>query len=258
MGMEDLLKAILGGAAAPQEQQAQQAGGDPLADLLGGILGGIAAPEEQSEQAGIGGGLPDLLGGILGGGAQGGVDIGDILGGILGGGAQDATPQGGLGGILGGILGGGGANLGGHSFLGPIVEGLAKKLGLSPAIAQAVVAFAVSKLLPMLLGRVAAPAPTPVPVQPRRARQAQPQGLDLDDLLERMGSGSRRRLNRKYLQSTGLASELAQQTELDTDTAVKSLQEVLLALGNQLGGTQSPQPSKERGLDDMLDSWKVK
>lgn len=255
MGMEDLLKAILGGSAGTQDEQAA---GDPVADLLGSILGGAAAPQEQSEQAGIGGGLADLLGGILGGGAQGGGDIGDILGGILGGGGQGAAPQGGggLGGILGGILGGGQADLGGHSFLGPIVDGLARKLGLSPAIAQAVVAFAVSKLVPMLLGRVAAPAQAQAPVQPQRTEQAE--GFDLDDLLERMGSGSRRKLSTNYLRSTGLAAELADQTELDTKTAAKSLQEVLLALGSTLSGPQPSQPSKESGLDDMLDSWKVK
>ena len=57
----------------------------------------------------------------------------------------------------------------------------------------------------------------------------QPEGSELGGLLNRMGSGQG--LDATYLQSTGMQEELAQQTGLDADTAARSLQEVLQALG---------------------------
>jgi hypothetical protein len=70
----------------------------------------------------------------------------------------------------------------------------------------------------------------------------------LGDLLGRMLSGSSRRLSTNYLQSTGLHAELAQQVGLDEETALKSLQEVLLGLGSTLAAataqpTPEPQPA---------------
>ncbi len=251
MSIEDLLKGILGGVDS--QRRSQQAGANPLADLLGGILGGMTAPQGGAGQAGTGP-IPDLLGGILGG-ADGRVDAGDIagiLGGILGaGGAGAPQPQprsGGLGDILGGILGGGGANFGANSFLAPIIQELAQRLGLSPAIANAVVAFVISTLLPRLLGGAAA---TPAP---RRSTQAQPQGLDLDHLLESLGSGQE--LEPAYFRSAGMADELAQQTGLDVDTAAESLQQVFGMLSSQLSaGRRQQGPAKASDLDHLLDTW---
>ena len=224
MSMEDLLKGILGGTDS--QARGQQAGGDPLSDLLRGILGGMATPQPDGGQAGAGA-LPDLLGGILGGGAQGASGLSDILG---------------------AILGSGGANLGSNAFLAPIVNALAEKLGLSPVIAQAVVGFVVSKLLPGLLGGVTVPAPSST----KRSRR-EVEGLDLDHLLEQMGSGQA--VEPAYLRSTGMVDELAEQTGLDTDVALQSLQQVFGMFGAQLGGGQPPQ--EKRGLDHLLDTWEV-
>jgi hypothetical protein len=256
MSMEDLLKGILGGGQAPS--RGQQAAPDPLSDLLGGILGGMAPQPGGAGQAGAGS-LPDLLGGILGG-ADGQVDVGDIagiLGGILGGGAAAPQPaqrrSGGLGDILGGILGAGGANLGANSFLAPIIQELAGRLGLSPAVANAVVAFVMTTILPRLFG--ARGAASPQPASPRRTARAQPEeGLDLDHLLESMSSG--RQLEPAYFQSTGMADELAQQTGLDVNTAAESLQEVFALLGGQLvAGRTQPSPARSTDLDHLLDEW---
>ncbi|GAB4411013.1 MAG: hypothetical protein Kow00123_24720 [Anaerolineales bacterium] len=218
MAMDDLLKALLAGATGGTGQPQQPAQGQP-------------AP---------GGALPDLLGTLLGGLAGGtGQQAAPAAP------AQAQQPAGGLGGLLGSLLGGGGT-----SPLGSIVQTLAQKLGLPPAVAQAVVLFVLSKLLPALIGGAtpqaqAAPQPAkPAPTQPQAG------GLDLGDLLGRMLSGSPRRLSANYLQSTGLHAELAQQAGLDEETALKSLQEVLLGLGSTLAAATAqsapePQPTPE-------------
>ena len=271
-GLGDILGDILGGMTPQQSsgktpQQGATAGG--LGDILGGILGGADGKLDAGDLAGI-------LGGILGGGgaaqqgSRGGVGsqsgaggLGDILGGILGGGAsqqgsQGATGAGGLGDILHAILGGSsGANIGANSFLAPIAMALAEKLGLSPAMAQAVVAFVLTKLLPGLSGAArsqAAPSATP-----RRSSQQQtqkPEGLDLDYLLDTMGKGEAP--DASYLRRSGMAEELAQQTGMDPNTAIESLQHAIGLLGGQLSaGRSKPQASEPRkgGLDGLLDTW---
>jgi hypothetical protein len=263
--MEDLIRQMMGGAEAPQAKQ--QSGGDPLSDLLRGILGGVTPQQSGGatpQQGASAGGLGDILGSILGG-ADGKLDAGDlagILGGILGGGtstpqgSRGATGTGGLGDILGAILGSGGTNVGANSFLAPIVMSLAEKLGLSPAMAQAVVAFVLAKLLPGASSTAraqAAPKAAPKRSQPQTQ---QPKGLDLDYLLDTMGKGEAP--DASYLRSTGMADELAQQTGMDQNTAVQSLQQVFSLLGGQLGegrsGTQ-PGPAKKSELDGLLDTW---
>jgi len=232
VSMEELLKGILGGADS--QAPGKKAGADPLADLLRGILGGGAAPQAGSGQSAAAG-LPDLLRGILGGGRQG-------AGGF------------GLDDILGGILGGGGANIAANPFLAPIVQGLAEKLGLSPAIAQAVVGFAISKLLPAMLGATGEQVPSSPPRRTTKRRRKTPapdKGLNLDHLLERMGSGEA--LQPAYLRSTGMVDELTQQTGLEEDVALQSLQQVFGLFGAQLGRAEPPQPKSR--LDHLLDTW---
>jgi hypothetical protein len=254
MSMEDILKGILGGAQT--QGRSQQAGPDPLADLLGGILGGMAPQPGASGQAGAGS-LPDLLGGILGG-ADGQVDAGDIasiLGGILGGGTaapQPAQPRsGGLGDILGGILGAGGANLGANSFMAPIIHELAERLGLSPAIASAIVGFVLTKLLP---GLAAGRATRLQPSQPSTIPGSQAGGLDLDHLLQSMGGGQQ--LEASDFRRSGMADQLAQQTGLDQETAAEGLQQVFELLGSQLtAGHTQPRAADPTDLDHLLDTW---
>jgi hypothetical protein len=117
--------------------------------------------------------------------------------------------------------------------LGPIVAGLAEKLGLSPQIAQMVVTFVLSKLLSGHSSKAGV-----------LADEGQP-GLDLDHLMERMGSGEG--LDAGYFESTGMTQELAEQTGLDPDTAARSLQEVFGALG----GGAAPAPPEEPAEPDL-------
>lgn len=291
MSMEDLLKAILAGAGGQMSSQAPQGRSqqDPLADILGAILGGTQPPGGAQQGAGD---LQDILGGILGGGTQqprgaqqGAGDLQDILEGILGGGAQQAgraqQGTGGIGDILGGILGGG-SSMSSNTFLGPIVENLAKQLGLPPAIAQMVVSFVLSKILGSAASRATTPSQITRPSQALPSqRPAQPQaqqGLDLDDLLEQMSAGQA--LDTGYLSRTGMTQELAAQTGMDTETAAMSLQQALQMLGGALGTPQqarqtsrsrptsrSKTPSRkrstprrgastDRGLDSLLDEFK--
>ena len=237
MSMDDLLKALLSGGSA--ESPDETVGAVSLPDLLQGILGGAAAPAQKPAQS-----APPQ------GQSASGIDIGDLLGGILGGGTGSAS-SGGLGGILGGILGGaggtaksGGGTTGASSLLGPIVQALAQKLGLPPAIAQVVVTFALAKLLPGLLGGLTAQTQPAAAAPQRAATPSQSGGFNLDDLLERVASGNPQRLSASYLQSTGLTAELAQQSGLDDDTAVTSLREAFLTLGSQLGSVRT-QPAPE-------------
>ena len=295
MSMEDLLKSILGGAQESQMQpQRGQSSGDPLADLLGSILGGAL----QGGQAAPQGGQQ----------AQGGLDLGGLLEAILGGGAQaqpsapmptqPAPSGGGLGGlgglgdllkgILGGGMGGGGSMEGGlGSLLAPIANMLAEKLGLPPQIAQMVITFVLGKLLSGFAGQQGGgmvPAPQAVPSYPY-PQQQQPQGLNLDDLLQRMGSPQG--VEASYIRATGMADELAGYTGLDRATATQSLVQAFSLLGEQMGaqgqqpempapaarrrsrgarpaaqpkkvggrGQQKPSSKKGSGMDNMLDTW---
>jgi hypothetical protein len=204
--MDDLLKGIL--SSAGSQPSGGQAAGDPLADLLGGLMGG--------------------------GGTPGAGEAADPLQALLGGGTGGA---GDLSGILGAVMGGGGAEAGASAFLAPVANGIAEKLGLPPEIAQLIVTFVIGKLMSGTTGQ-AAPGAASTTSRKRRSskrkKQPQSQGLDLADLLGRMGSGAG--LDAAYLQSTGMPDELAQQTGLDPETATRGLQEALQMLGGQMGG----------------------
>jgi hypothetical protein len=206
-------------------------------DLLKGLMSGA------DSQPGTGQAdddpLADMLGGLMGGGSEpGGADAGDLLEAFMGGGSSQGA--GGMGDLLGALMGGGSANAGASALLAPMTDALAKKLGLPPEIAQMVLTFAITRLLSG--GK-------------RGGASAGQGGLDLDDLMVRAASNDG--IDTDYIQSTGMADELAQQTGLDSDTAARSLQEALQMMGGQMGGTQGSQkqgPSGGSGLDDLLGS----
>lgn len=193
--LDDLLNSMMGGAGA---QSGDQAGADPLADLLGNLAGG--------------------------GASSGGGDVSDLLGNLLGAGPSQGA--GGVGGLIDFMMNAESADVGPGSPLAPIVEGIAQKLGLPPQMAQLIVTFLLGKLLSGASGGGAAGA--------GGAGLTSAGGLDLNDLLGRLGSGQG--LDADYVRATGLAEELSQQTGLDSDTATRGLQEALRMLGGQLGG----------------------
>lgn len=223
--MDDLLGAMLSGA--DEESEEGQTGGDALGGLLGALLGGAGAPQGEGQASGDA--LMDLLGGLSGGGGQ-----------------QAGSPQaaGGMGGLLAALLGGGtGAGFG--SLLDPVADALADKMGIPRDRARAVVAFALSKLIPALLGGSAA--------SPSGGRSQ-----DMDALVAQMNS--ERGIDASYLRTSGMAEELAEQTGLDSETAEQSLEEAFSLLGQQLGeaaGESQSQQSRPQlsGLDALLDNW---
>ncbi len=227
MSMDDLIQSILGGGA---QKPHQSSGG--LEDILGAIMGGGSMPQQS------GGGLEDILGAIMGGGSQppqssGGID--DILGAIMGGGQQQSQQSsGGIEDIISAILGGGGSA---QQSASPIIEGVSGKTGLSQMIVQMILSFVMSKLLGGLSGSASGMS--------GYGQEQQPSGgLNLDSLLEQMG------------QDENVAQELAEQTGLDSQTAKVGLEEILGALGAQRqAASRQPQPSKQGGLDDLLENW---
>jgi hypothetical protein len=199
----------------------KQSGNDPLQDILGTLLGGSQAepaskpkpkpkpssskpkpsaskpkPKPSSTRPKPSASKPKPSA------EQGGLDLGGLLQGFLGGGGQSQAGAGGLGGLES-LLGGGQA--GASSPLSPIVQSLAQKFGLPPAVAQIVVTFVLGKLM---------------------SGQQQGKGMDLGALL---GGG----VDRGQMESSGLAQELSQQTGLDIETSSKSLTAVFDMLGGR-------------------------
>lgn len=243
MSMDELIRAMMQG----QQPQRRAGAEDPLSAILGSILGG--AGQAGGRQSAQGGDLGSLLEAILGSGmAQPSAGQGV--------GAQAGA--GGLMDILGAVLGGGGGATGLEGLFGPMIAELAQKLGLPPQIAQMVITFVLSKLLAGQQGAGPTPAPATSPSAGTRrsSKSAGPAGLDLDSLLERMNSPEG--LDARFLKSTGMVDELAQQTGLDPQTATRSLQEVFGMLGAQMGGQSAGQDQAQKqsqGLDHLLDKW---
>ncbi len=247
--LADLLGALTQGGAVPA-----QAGGAPQAGGLAGLLGQMSQAGDVPQQAGEGqpAGMPEqggelgqLLGALLGGEMppgqapatgmpQAGGELGGLMGALLGSGTlEPAQPMGasqaevGIGDILGAVLGGGGTGIGASPLLAPIANLLSEKLGLPPALAQAVVAFVLAKLF---TGGSAGTAARMGMVQ---------QGPGMQELLAQASSGQH--LDQHTLAATGLPEELAQHTGMDVDTAAASLQQALKLLGpavSDLGAAQ--------------------
>ncbi len=223
-----ILGSVLGGGAQQGGTQSQGAGGDVLGSILGSILGGGGQQGGTQSQGGSGDVLGSILGSVLGGATQqggtpmpsqqipsrsktmpsqqmpaGGSDpISSILGGLLG---TDMT--GGVGAVANNPI----TNI----FAQPIADALAKKTGMAPGIARVVVVFALTTLMGALTGK------------------GSKKGFNSADLVTQLKESGT--VSQSYLKSSGLVTELAQQSGLDQATAAKSLQQAFVALGTQMG-----------------------
>ena len=228
-----LLEGMLGGTSGSQAapggampQGSEDALGSLLEGMLGGASGSQAAPGGATPQ-----GSSDALGGLLEG----------LLGGAAGSQAAPgaATSQGGgLMDILGAVLGGGGANqLGGNPMLAPFTEALSDKLNISPQMASVLIGAAFTLLAGMMK-------------KGSEGGQRLPEGADLDSLLDE-----------DYITRSGVASQVAEQTGLDEETAAHHLSAAMAMLANQPAAaapvSAEPKPSKPSELDSLLDSWDV-
>jgi len=210
--MDDLLKALLEGAQtqkpAPQTAKPNMQGMDMLTDILQGALGD--AEPQQPQQ------IPQQQPSAL--------NIADLIGMVLGGG-QSTSPN----------------QMGTNPLVAPIANMLAKKLNISPQIAQMVVSFALAALLSKGKDRGATGS----------AGAAQ-QGFDLDDLLDG-----------DFAYESGMASRLSQESGMSEDEAAYSLQEAMMMLSGHPSfkqAVQSNQPKAQPSpnkLDNLLDTWEV-
>ncbi len=233
----DLLTGILGSlmggqadATGIQNQVPQQSQptsqGDMMTDLLGAFLGGGqtggSAPAVSQPQADLQGDLMSgLLGSLLGGqtgstgqstgyqaaqqaqpASQGDLMSG-LLGSLLGGQAPAAPQQSNTNPLLGLVTSGQNPML--NSLIKPVVDKIAVKLGIPPAIAMTVVTFAIQYMLSSQGKQVA-------------------RGEDLSGVIQQYS-------DQKYLRTAGLSKELAQQTGLKPKVAASALSEAFLLLG---------------------------
>jgi hypothetical protein len=231
--LQDIFNALSSGASQggnqPQPGNQSQVGGDLLSGLLGSLVGGQtgAASPSSAGQAGNqsqagGEDLSGLLGSLLGG-QSGGTPQGTSMPA----GNQPQTGGGELSGLLGSLLGGqtsgsaqSGGQTGGNPILNlissgqnpminmliqPVVDQIAQKLGISPAIAMTVVTFAIHYMLANHGTKVA-------------------RGEDVSGVLQQ-------HTNQDYLHSTGISQQLASQTGLQPAAAANALSEVFKLLG---------------------------
>jgi hypothetical protein len=228
--LEEILKAILGGLSqeSTEKGQEEQTSGDMIMDLLGDILGGNAAQEGQADASPAANPLGEIIGSLIGGGGAGGNSpIMDFVGAILGGGDGDSS---------------------GKESKNPIAQYLAEKLGISPMIAEAIVAFFMAKvvatLAPNMMGMMGAQA---------ELEGAKDEGLNLDHLLE---SAEDEQVLDMKLRATGMPQELADSANIDQDTATRGLQELVKLVANQKQ-TATPVTTPQSNLKGLLDSWET-
>ncbi len=230
--LNDIFNALMGGASQGTTQQPAgtqpQEGGDLLSGLLGSLMGGqtsgpAMSTDSQATNQPSGDMVSGLLGSLLGGQTSGSEP--------MGGNQSTNQPQAGgdlvsglLGSLLGGQTGGTGMTTGSqagsnplmnlvssgqnpvlNSLIAPVVEQIAQKLGISPAIAMTVVTFAVHYLLSNHGNTLA-------------------RGEDLSDVLQQ-------HTDQRFLSSSGISKELANQTGLKPKVAANALSEVFNLLG---------------------------
>lgn len=227
--MDELLQAILGAAAQGGTSTPQRGGSqaDPLAEMINGILGGGAAPAPASPSAG-------------------GIDIADLIGAVIGQNAsQGQTHQNGIADMIGAIMGGQQSGR-----INPIAQFISEKTGIPPAIAQMAIAFFMSKMFQgqSQSARGGGSLPRGGGFQPQ---EAQPDSLNLDDLLDSMGDDD---TLGTHFSNNGMAAELAQKTGLSEDKANETLQEILSVVGKKRSRPNPVNP-REVNLKGLLDNW---
>lgn len=200
MSMEDILKALMQSASAQQRPQQQSVGGsDAMSDMIGGLLGG-------GQQSGGGGdALSQVLGGLLGGGQQGGS-------------APASQAVGGLDQIIGALAGGTTTPQSSNDplmvLIQPLVNKVAAKVGISPAIAAIIVSIVFKYLLK---SHPSTPDESP---------------LNLGNVMQTLASGGR--LSESTLQTSGMVNEVVRVTGMDERQAVASLNTTFGVIGSQL------------------------
>jgi hypothetical protein len=195
--LQNIFNVLASGASQATNQPqssnpSQSAGGDMLSGLLGSLLGGAApaAPAQPVNQP------------------QSGADeISSLLGSLLGGQTPVQSPA-----ATNPVntnplanLVGSGQNPMLNMLIQPVVDQIAAKLGISPAIAMTVVTFAVHYMLANHGTKLA-------------------KSEDLSGVLEQ-------HTNQDYLHTAGISKELASQTGLKPAVAANALSEVFKLLG---------------------------
>ena len=200
MAMEDILKALMQSTTTPQQTQQSGGSGDAMSQALGGLLGG-------SQQAGGGGdALSQVLGGLLGGNQQGG-------------GSPASQMLGGLEQIIGSQLGATAAPAASSAdplmvLLQPLVNQVAAKVNISPAIATIIVSIALKYLLK---SHPSTPDQSP---------------LDLGNVMQTLASGQQ--ISPNTLQRSGMLNEVVRATGMDEQQAVHTLNTTFGVLGSSL------------------------
>lgn len=241
--MNDIMKAILEGAMKQQAAQQRRAApqqADPIADLIRGIAGGQAPAPRQRPQQQQGIGIEDLIGGILGGSQR-----------------HDTRQPSGIADMLEMVMGGG---RGRNSAANPIANALAEKLGIPPFLAQAAVAYFMSKMLQRASGggsqrmpQQQAPSGNPLEdIFGIGRAKPDSQTVDLDDMLDMMGDDNK--LDSHIGGQGGMAEELAEQTGMPKGTALDAIKQIVKIVG---GNRQQVKPSNPRPqqMEDLLDTW---
>jgi hypothetical protein len=198
--MEDVLKALMQSASAQQRPQQQSGGGsDAMSDMIGGLLGG------GQQSGGRGDALSQVLGGLLGGGQQGGS-------------APASQAVGGLDQIIGALAGGTTTPQSSNDplmvLIQPLVNKVAAKVGISPAIAAIIVSIVFKYLLK---SHPSTPDESP---------------LNLGNVMQTLASGGR--LSESTLQTSGMVNEVVRVTGMDERQAVASLNTTFGVIGSQL------------------------
>ncbi len=200
MSMEDILQALMQSATNQQQPQQPTSGGaDAMSQVIGGLLGG-------SQQGGGGDALSQVLGGLLGGGQQSGA-------------SPASQVLGGLEQIIGAQAGATAAPTASTSdplmvLLQPLVNQVAAKVNISPAIATIIVSIAIKYLLK---SHPSTPDQSP---------------LNLGSVMQTLASGGR--LSESTLQTSGMLNEVVRATGMDEQQALSSINTTFGVLGSSL------------------------